>query len=78
MKRKELDQVYVGLQNSFFGKVDPRKRQEIKDSRMIFEDPTAIGNAPEGVIYHEFNARKYQEHLTENGYLVEDDRHGEE
>lgn len=35
------------IRNNFYKHVDPRRRQELYDSRMIQEDPRAIANLPE-------------------------------
>lgn len=41
--------------------VDPRRRQEVADSRMIFEDHYDIANLYSRPIYHTFNPDKYVE-----------------
>ena len=39
--------------------VDPRRRPEINDSRLIQEDQSAIANLPERAIHREFRPGKY-------------------
>lgn len=43
----------------FLREVDPRRRQEVADSQMIFEDHSAMANLYSKPIYHTFNADKY-------------------
>jgi hypothetical protein len=44
--------------------VDPRRRQELADSRMIYENHLSMSNLPERPIYHQFDANKYPERLS--------------
>jgi hypothetical protein len=62
------------LHDSFFGVVDPRRRQEKKDSRMIQEDHTKVANLPDKPLHHEFNQNKYVEHFRDDVYEITDDR----
>jgi hypothetical protein len=39
--------------------VDPRRRPEISDSRLIQEDPRAMANLSETALHHEFSPGKY-------------------
>jgi hypothetical protein len=43
---------------------DPRRRQELADSRMIQEDHNAMANCSPRVINRQFNAGKYPERLA--------------
>lgn len=52
------------LREEFFRNVDPRRRQERKDSRMIQEDHTKMANLSEKVINREFDAWEYPERLN--------------
>lgn len=61
------------LQDIFFGVVDPRRRQEMKDSRMIQEDKGAVANLPQTPKNHEFNQNKYVERLRNDIYEVSGD-----
>lgn len=48
---------------TFYRNVDPRRKQELADARMIHEDHKAVANLKEQPIYHEFNPDKYVERL---------------
>jgi hypothetical protein len=52
-------------QREYLSKVDPRRRQEKADARMIQEDHTKIANCSEKVVYHTFDAWKYPERLKQ-------------
>lgn len=45
----------MGMSPRMIEKIDPRRLQEVMDSRMIQEDPRAIANAPEYCIHSEFH-----------------------
>lgn len=49
---------------AFYQNVDPRRKQELADSRMVNEDHKAMANLSEKAVYHEFNPDKYVEHLN--------------
>lgn len=66
-------ELLVELQDIFFGKVDPRRRQELKDSRMIQEDHNAVANLPAKPLLHEFNQNKYVEHFRDDIYEISGD-----
>ena len=55
--------VEIELMHPFHLKIDPRRRQEQRDARMIAEDHAATANLPEKPIYHEFDAWKDVERL---------------
>lgn len=44
--------------------VDPRRRQELKDANMIFEDHNAIANLSPKFISRQFDSGKYPERLA--------------
>lgn len=44
--------------------VDPRRKQELTDARMIQEDRSAMANLSGKVINREFNAWQYPERLA--------------
>jgi hypothetical protein len=44
--------------------VDPRRRQELADSNMIFEDHTKVANLSPRVINRQFDANRYPERLA--------------
>ena len=52
-------EIRMGLPN-----VDPRRRQEQADARMVSEDHSAMANLSGRVINREFNAWKYPERLA--------------
>ena len=62
------------LEDIFFGRVDPRRRQEKKDSRMIQEDHSKIANLSDRPLHHEFNQNKYVEHFKDDIYEISGDR----
>lgn len=47
----------------FYNNVDPRRKQELADSRMIQEDHNALANLSPRFIHREFNPDKYVEHF---------------
>jgi hypothetical protein len=49
--------------HSFYDNVDPRRKQELKDSRMISEDHNAMANLSPRFIHREFNPDRFVEHL---------------
>lgn len=53
---------FVGsaMSNAFYAQVDPRRRQEIKDSRMVQEDQTAMSNLSEKVVYRQYNPNYFK------------------
>lgn len=38
--------ILIGMRNSFFNNVDPRRQQERRDFRMVQEDHTKMANLP--------------------------------
>ncbi len=51
------------MQAAFRGQVDPRRKQEKNDARMIREDHSAIANLSNQPVYKEFNAWRDVERL---------------
>lgn len=49
---------------AFYGNVDPRRKQELKDSRMVQEDHNAMANLSPRFIHREFKHDEYMEHLN--------------
>jgi len=47
---------------AFSQPIDPRRRPEIYDSRMIYEDHNAMANLPTQPINRQFNPGKYTPH----------------
>jgi hypothetical protein len=54
----------IEMMGHFYSNVDPRRKQELADSRMIFEDHKAVANLYDKPIYHTFDADKYPERLA--------------
>jgi hypothetical protein len=48
--------------NAFVQPIDPRRRPEINDSRMIREDHTAMANLPTMAINRQWNPGKFMPH----------------
>lgn len=48
----------------FFANVDPRRKQELADARMIQEDHNDIANLSGRVINRQFDSGKYPERLA--------------
>lgn len=49
------------LQDAFYENIDPRRRQEVADSRMIQEDHTKVANLSSRFIHREFNANRFNQ-----------------
>lgn len=49
---------------AFYDNVDPRRKQELVDSRMVQEDNNAIANLSAKPVYHTFNPDQYCEKLS--------------
>lgn len=72
MARPKED-IMISMEEAFYGVVDPRRRQERKDSRMIQEDRTKVANLSDQALHHEFNQNKYVEHFRQNKYEISGD-----
>lgn len=48
------------MAEAFYNQVDPRRRQEIHDSRMIREDHTAMSNLSGVVINKQYNQNRFK------------------
>jgi hypothetical protein len=48
------------IADTFYGKIDPRRRQEIHDAYMVREDEKAMANLPRQAIHHEYNMDKFK------------------
>jgi hypothetical protein len=51
------------MQEAFYRKVNPRREQEIMDSRMIQEDQNAIANLSDKVINRQWDPDRYCQSL---------------
>ena len=63
MAKKETS-VYGEMAEIFYGNVNPRRKQEDADARMISEDHNAMANLSPTVINEEFNPDRFVEHLN--------------
>ncbi len=52
------------MNESFYDNVDPRRKQELNDARMVREDHAKMANLPEQGYQREFNAWKNVERLA--------------
>lgn len=58
MSKKEKIVLDV-MSHAFYSNVDPRRRQELKDSQMIGEDHNAMANLPTEPIHREYNQNSF-------------------
>lgn len=63
MKKNSLDLIFMSHVNPMAG-VDPRRKQELADSRMIQEDHSKVSNLSEHGFQKEFNPSAYPERLA--------------
>lgn len=62
MKRSEpVVMLELGMRDVFYGQIDPRRKQEVADSRMIQEDHNAMANLSPRAINREFDAGRFAE-----------------
>jgi hypothetical protein len=47
-------------EDTYYGNIDPRRRQELHDAFMVREDPNAMANLPRQAIHMEFNDNKFK------------------
>lgn len=74
MKKKEpINTMEITMRDIFFTQIDPARRQEKKDSRMIQEDHSKVANLSQTPLHHEFNQNKYVERFRQNVYEVTGD-----
>jgi hypothetical protein len=62
MARKEFSVDGV-MAEIFYSNVDPRRKQERNDARLVSEDHRAMANLSNTPVYHEWNPDKSVEHL---------------
>jgi hypothetical protein len=48
------------MRDAFYSKVDPRRRQEIADARLIQEDPRAMANLPTQGFQRQYNQDRFR------------------
>lgn len=58
-----MDELHVMLSTTFFENVDPRRRQERSDSRMVQEDHSKTANLSDKAVYHTFDPWRKVERL---------------
>lgn len=63
-REKLMEDITIILRDTFLSNVDPRRKQELVDSRMIQEDHRAISNLPPVGFQREFNPDRYVEHFN--------------
>lgn len=66
MKKLKIKMSVVGvrdepMRDTFYGIINPRRKQEVADSRMIQEDHAAMANLSPRAIHREFDAFKFVE-----------------
>lgn len=49
------------MKRAFYKGIDSRRRQEVEDSRLIYEDQNQVANLPDRPVYHTFDADRYVE-----------------
>ena len=54
----------LAMSNTFYNNVDPRRKQELSDARMVQEDHGSMANLSNTPKYHTFNPDVYQERLA--------------
>lgn len=57
-KPKDLPEL---LQDAFYENIDPRRRQEVADSRMVQEDDKQVANLPSKFINRQFNQDRFNQ-----------------
>lgn len=50
--------------HAFIENIDPRRRQEVKDSMMLWENHNEFANFPTRPIHREFNQDRYDERFA--------------
>ena len=53
------------LAMTFYENVDPRRKQERADARMVSEDHRAIANLSNTPVYRTFDSDRFVEHLSQ-------------
>lgn len=56
--------IEIEMMRNFYENVDPARKQERADGRMVWEDHKAIANLYGQPIYHTFNPDKYCQKLS--------------
>jgi len=61
---REVEQEGLMASNFFYNNVDPRRKQELSDARMVQEDHNAMANLSERALHHTFNPDEHVERLA--------------
>ena len=61
IKKIVLDLSDEPMRDTFYGIINPRRKQEVADSRMIQEDHAAMSNLSPRAIHREFDAFRFVE-----------------
>lgn len=63
-RNREVEQEGLMASNFFYNNVDPRRKQELSDARMVQEDHNAMSNLSGKALLHTWNPDEYVEHLA--------------
>lgn len=63
-RNREVDQEGLMASNFFYNNVDPRRKQELSDARMVQEDHNAMANLSGRALHHTFNPDEHVEKLS--------------
>lgn len=63
-QNREIAAEQLGMRNFFYNNVDPRRKQELSDSRLIQEDHSMVSNLPQKMEHHTFDPNVYPERLA--------------
>ena len=58
-----MEDILIEMRRAFYSNVDPARKQELTDSRMVQEDHNAMSNLSPKEINREFNPGKYMAHF---------------
>ena len=62
-READVDSMAASLSDRAFRQaIDPRRRPEVMDSRLVKEDHTKMSNLPERAIHKQWNPGKYMPH----------------
>lgn len=54
-----MDKLYMMMADTFYDRIDPRRRREVADSRMVREDHRAMANLPEKGFQRQFDPQSF-------------------
>lgn len=67
MKLKVESLLLDGMHDAFYQQVDPRRRQEIYESRLVRENENDMANLPRQAIHHEYDQDKFKHDCMKAG-----------